>query len=69
VIYPNSCRKTFEGAVHGSEVYSAGVGPKGLALSRFPIIKKTVMHPTNSIFLGTFTLQIFFHEKSTTNGL
>jgi hypothetical protein len=26
--------------VHGTEVYSAGVGPKGLALERFPDIKK-----------------------------
>jgi hypothetical protein len=34
------CRKIFEGAVLGTEVYFAGVGPKAPALSRFPIIKK-----------------------------
>jgi hypothetical protein len=28
-IYPVPCRKIFEGAVHGTEVYSLGVGPKG----------------------------------------
>jgi hypothetical protein len=26
--------------VHGSEVYFVGVGPKGPALSRFPVIKR-----------------------------
>jgi hypothetical protein len=29
-----------EGVVHGIEVYSVGVGPKGSALERFPDIKK-----------------------------
>jgi hypothetical protein len=28
-----------EGVVHGIEVYSVGVGPKGSALERFPDIK------------------------------
>jgi hypothetical protein len=35
-----SCMETSEGAVHGTGVYSAGVGPKGPALERFPVIKK-----------------------------
>ena len=34
------CRETSKGAVHETGVYSAGVGPKGLALERFPDIKK-----------------------------
>ena len=34
------CRETSEGTVHGTGVYFAGVGPKGLALERFPDIKK-----------------------------
>jgi hypothetical protein len=32
-------RETSEGAVHGTGVYSAGVGLKDLALERFPDIK------------------------------
>jgi hypothetical protein len=31
--------ETSKGAVHGTEVYSAGVGPKGSALERLPNIK------------------------------
>jgi hypothetical protein len=34
------CKETSESAMHRSEVYSIRVGPKGLALSRFPVIKK-----------------------------
>jgi hypothetical protein len=33
------CRKTFEGAMHGTKVYSARMGLKGLALKKFPDIK------------------------------
>lgn len=32
--------ETSESAVQGTGVYSIGVGPKGLALERFPDIKK-----------------------------
>ena len=39
VIYPDPCRKTFEGAVHGSEIYSAEIDPKGPDMLRFPVIK------------------------------
>jgi hypothetical protein len=35
----NTVTETSEGAVHGTGVYSAGVGPKGPALERFPDIK------------------------------
>ena len=33
------CREISKGAVHGTKVYSARVGPKGPALERFPDIK------------------------------
>ena len=36
----DSCKETFKGLVHGFDFYYAEVGPKGLALSRFPVIKK-----------------------------
>jgi hypothetical protein len=35
----NTITKTSKGTVHGTRVYSAGVGPKGPALERFPDIK------------------------------
>jgi hypothetical protein len=31
-IYPVPCRETYEGAVHITEVYFVGMGPKGPAL-------------------------------------
>ena len=40
VIWPVLCRKTSEDAVHETEVYFVGVGPKSPALERFPNIKK-----------------------------
>jgi hypothetical protein len=36
-------RYTFESALHGTGVYSAGVGPKGPALERFINIKKKTL--------------------------
>jgi hypothetical protein len=40
VIYLDPYRETFEGAVHGSEIYFIGEGSKGVVLSRFPVMKK-----------------------------
>jgi hypothetical protein len=39
-IFSDPCKETSIGAVHKSEVYSAGVGLKGPTLLRLPIIKK-----------------------------
>ena len=40
VIYPDLCRETFEGMVHGSKVYFTRVGLKGPTLLSFAVIKK-----------------------------
>jgi hypothetical protein len=49
--------------VHGFEVYSAGVGPKGTALLRFPVIKKELNHPTNNLKYCISFINIFCFEK------
>jgi hypothetical protein len=46
--------------VHGTGVYSAGVGPKGPALERFLDIKKK---SDPSVKVGLSTLQFTFREK------
>jgi hypothetical protein len=38
-IYPVPCRKIFEDAMHGTEIYFLGVGPKGHCRGS-PILKK-----------------------------
>jgi hypothetical protein len=43
VIYLDPFRETSESAVYGPEVYTVGVGPKGPALPRFPVIKKKII--------------------------
>jgi hypothetical protein len=50
--------------VHGTRVYSAGVGPKGPALERFPDIKKKKKR-----FMACKTFGYELSEKALTNVL
>jgi hypothetical protein len=57
-MYLDPCRKTFDGAVHRSEVYSAELGSKDLALLRFPVIDIYNLLPRKAIMQSVGVLVI-----------